>query len=205
MELSYACPKCGGTQLKVGVTLWANLVQNTGDSSFGTEIEHSNEHEWDNNSATVCRDCGFSSIAELFLRGGQTGVWYAVDKRSGETILINPVAGRVRGVVDTPLHPGPLPDFLNDISERLIGTFCLCDISYRVIGVRDGINRVYVAGEAPEDAWEELLGTLDDNEVGLCYECAQPVIKKASNVHNNRLIGTECCWDPRLKPSKTAH
>lgn len=55
--MSWECPGCKSTNLKVCVEVWCNLVQNSEeDGDF--ETEETGHHQWDSESSMTCKDCG---------------------------------------------------------------------------------------------------------------------------------------------------
>lgn len=64
--MSYACPECGGTTLKVCVRVWADLRQDE-DQGFETDID-GGDHEWDGDSTMICAsgDCTHFGDAKGF-------------------------------------------------------------------------------------------------------------------------------------------
>lgn len=62
--MSYACPKCKSTKLRVVVETWATLHQE--EDNFETDTSDSLAHEWGENSAMECVNCGHCAISEEF-------------------------------------------------------------------------------------------------------------------------------------------
>ncbi len=63
----YKCPDCESMELDVTVQTMARLVQDEdGPQTLADEAQHGSDHEWDNNSVMICRECGFQAIAEEF-------------------------------------------------------------------------------------------------------------------------------------------
>ena len=62
----YNCPDCGSTALDVTITTMARLVQDEDGPQTLTDEAECGDHEWDDNSIMVCRECGFQAIAEEF-------------------------------------------------------------------------------------------------------------------------------------------
>ena len=62
---SYACPECKGTNLRVTVEVWANLLQEDGNIQT-VEDDKDGSHEWTENSVMECKDCGLDGIADEF-------------------------------------------------------------------------------------------------------------------------------------------
>jgi len=52
-------------ELDVTVQTMARLVQDEdGPQTLADEAQHGSDHEWDNNSVMICRECRFRAIAE---------------------------------------------------------------------------------------------------------------------------------------------
>ncbi len=66
--MRYHCPKCQSTDLRVVVESWATLhqTQNGDDVDLETDTGDSLAHEWDENSAMECSDCGHCAISLAF-------------------------------------------------------------------------------------------------------------------------------------------
>jgi predicted RNA-binding Zn-ribbon protein involved in translation (DUF1610 family) len=62
----YKCPDCGSTALDVTITTMARLVQDEDGPQTLTDEAQQCDHEWDENSAMMCRDCGHNDIAQEF-------------------------------------------------------------------------------------------------------------------------------------------
>ena len=68
----YRCPKCKESlRLEVTIKAWARIVEDVqadGEVNIETDMDlsHDPSHEWDSDSAMICRDCGHGSIAEDF-------------------------------------------------------------------------------------------------------------------------------------------
>lgn len=63
--MSWQCPRCNSTHLKVIVEVWAELKQDSNDDdNFETEII--GDQEWGSESAMHCRSCEFQSRAGDF-------------------------------------------------------------------------------------------------------------------------------------------
>jgi len=61
------CPKCGASdRLNIAATVWVRLSL---DGTDATEAENG-DHEWDKNSAIVCRSCGQSGTVASFTKAG---------------------------------------------------------------------------------------------------------------------------------------
>lgn len=59
-----ACPKCGSDeQLDVAATIWVPLVRGGTDP----DLAHAHDHEWDDNSAVVCQQCGHQGLVKDFM------------------------------------------------------------------------------------------------------------------------------------------
>lgn len=57
--MKWKCPKCGSTDLKVLVDVWAKLKQDDDEDNFETEIV--GDQGWDSESAMHCRCCEYQS------------------------------------------------------------------------------------------------------------------------------------------------
>ena len=64
--MSWVCPECGNTELKVEVviTTMAHLTQEA-DGNFQTD-DRGGDHEWGNDSHMECANCGHSGKAATF-------------------------------------------------------------------------------------------------------------------------------------------
>lgn len=62
--MSWKCPECSGTLLKVSVETDAELIQTEHSDNFETMVE--GNHEWDENSRMWCLNCKFDSVAKSF-------------------------------------------------------------------------------------------------------------------------------------------
>lgn len=64
--MRYHCPKCGSRNLDVCISTWARLVEH--DDHLETDLDEamSHDHEWDGDSAMLCRECSHSGKASDF-------------------------------------------------------------------------------------------------------------------------------------------
>lgn len=61
--MKWQCPDCKGILLKVSILTEGHLTQES-DGNFQTEVE--GDHEWDEDSAMTCEECGCMSKAGEF-------------------------------------------------------------------------------------------------------------------------------------------
>lgn len=55
----YRCPSCKKTNIKIAAIVWVKLIQYP-DGSFETDADlvDDRSHEWNDDSAAACIDCG---------------------------------------------------------------------------------------------------------------------------------------------------
>lgn len=69
-DVTWQCPKCGGTELEVRISTWAKLEQTLDEPSnmFQTLADEcsNGDHEWDEKSDMQCRDCSYCGKSRRF-------------------------------------------------------------------------------------------------------------------------------------------
>lgn len=64
--MSYACPKCKGTDLRVEVTTVMTLLQDSDGNIQTIDDDARSDHEWDGESTMLCNGCDWTGRAEAF-------------------------------------------------------------------------------------------------------------------------------------------